>query len=513
MYSTPILKVGTLVKMAVGGRYPGGVILLWAAIALAGAPGWLSGQNTSTVEKMRRAGELVQAGKPEEAIPIYQELTAAFPNEPAFGVDLAITQYKAGRYQDAIGQCNALLKRQPDLFPAWLFLGASRFELGEAAGAVEALRKALTLQPGDRNARVMLADALLDQEQFAAAAAEFEKAAQTMPDQPRILYGLGRSYEALAKDAFLRLEKAAPGSAEWLALGGDFELDRGQFARAFQRYRQALVLRPSFPGLHAAAALIYEKTGHPDWTATERAKEAPAGADCRSQPPACEFAAGRLRELAAANAATPEALYWRSKAYRSLSQAAYARLQELPPSPEEYEVEAASDEMGGRYPEAAAAWKQALQLSPGNLRIQHRLALALCRANDCASALPLIQDLLAREPSSAALNFLCGTALNETQQPGRALKYLETAVKLDGSLLAARAALGEAYTEAGKADLAIPQLEAAIADDPDGTRHYQLARAYQAAGKRERAAEVLRDYKEIRSRLQEEELQITAPAN
>ena len=49
------------------------------------------------------------------------------------------------------------------------------------------------------------------------------------------------------------------------------------------------------------------------------------------------------------------------------------------------------------------------------------------------------------------------------------------------------------------------QLEAALADDDSGTRHYQLARAYQGAGKRERATAVLRDYREILSRREVEE--------
>jgi predicted Zn-dependent protease len=470
-------------------------VALFAGIALFGA--LLQGPPAGAAEKARRAQELVQSGKPAEAVPIYKELAAAFPNEAGFGINLAIAQYKAGQYRDAIEVCQGLLKRQPDLFAAWLFLGASHFELSEPGEAVEPLRKALALRPGDRNVQVMLGYALFDQGRAAEAAAEFEKAAQTMPDLSRVQFGLARSYEALAKDAFLRLEEAAPGSAEWLALGADFELDRRHYAGAFQRYRQALAMRPGFPGLHAAVAGIYEKTGHTDWAATERAKETGSRAGCRDNPRACQTEA--------------ETLYWESKRYRELSQAAYARLRSLPPSTEGYEAEAMADEMGGRYPEAAAAWQQALALSPGDLSIRHRLALALCRANDCGSALPVIQDLLAREPASAELYLLYGTALKATEQPARALEYLEKAVKLDGHMLAARAGLGEAYLDADKPELAIPQLEAAVAEDRDGVRHFQLARAYRAVGKQERAAAVLREYREIKRRLQEEEPRITAP--
>jgi len=445
-------------------------------VVAAGVAFSLWGQPASTGQQVKRANELIQAGKPEEAIAIYRELTAAFPNDVALGVNLAIAQYKAGRYRDTIAQCRALLKRKEDLFPAWLFLGASQFETGDTGNAVEALQKALALEPADLNARVMLGDALLDRERPAEAAAQFEEAAKEMPDNPRILYGLGRSYQALAEAAFLRLEKAAPGSPEWLALGGDMELERGQFNRAFQRYRQALTLRPAFGGIHTAIALLYEKTGHPDWAAIERGREP------------------------ASDAATPEAIYSQAKDYRNISQRAYARLRELPPSPEKFEAAASADELKGRYPEAAAAWRDALQLSPRNARIQQRLALALCRANDCRSALPLIEDLLARDSSSAFFNFLYGAALNSVQDPGRALPYLERAVRLDGHLLDARAELGEAYLQTGKPEQAIPHLQAAAAGDEDGRRHYQLGRAYQMAGKQEQAAGVLREYREIQRR-------------
>lgn len=457
----------------------------------------LQAQTPAATEKARRAGELVKAGRAAEAVPIYQELTEEFPSEPAFGINLAVAEYKAGQYRRTIEVCQALVKHRPDLFAAWLFLGAGHAQLGEPSQAVPPLRKALALHPDDRNVLLMLGYALLDQGTPAEAASVFEKAAEAMPDHPRVLFGLARSYEALASGEFLRLEKEAPGSPEWLALGGDFELDRRGYLRAFQRYRQALALRPQFPGLHAAIATIYEQTGHPDWAAAERAKGDGSNPACRHNPRGC--------------ATTAEALYWECKRHRTFSQSAYARLRNSPPSPERYKAEAMADEMGSHYPEAAAAWKQALALSPGDRDIQHRLALALCHANDCGSALPYIQDLLAREPSSSELNFLYGTALRTTEQPERAVEYLEKAVKLNGNLLAARADLGEAYLAAGKPAAAIPQLEAAVADDRDGSRHFQLARAYQASGNKERAAAALREYREIRGRAEHAELRITPP--
>jgi tetratricopeptide (TPR) repeat protein len=216
----------------------------------------------------------------------------------------------------------------------------------------------------------------------------------------------------------------------------------------------------------------------------------------------------------AATSTTHDSLYWQALAIRALAQRAYDRLGALPPSRESYEAAAESHERAARYREAAVDWKQALALAPGDSGIQRRLALALCHGNDCVSALPLLKDLLARTPSSAELNYLCGLALNSTQEPAQALPYLEKAVRLDDKFLPAHAALGEALLESGSPGPAIPQLDAAVAEDESGVRRYQLARAYQAAGNRERAAALFREYKEILSRratAESDEPHITPP--
>src|SRR5579859_1116315 len=249
-------------SMAAVRRRSIGIINVLAAGVLLGSQSLMVAQAGDAADKWRRANELMQAGKPDQAIPLYRELAAASPHDPSIGTNLAIAQYKAHHYRDAIEECEALLKLQPQLFSAWLFLGASQLELGDAASAAEALKKASDLNPGDRNARLMLADALLAQNRYAEAAGRFEDLSQMMPDSSRIWYGLERSYEGLAIEASDRLETAAPGSPEMLALTGDFELERQQFARALQRYRQALAARPSLPGVRESVSIIYEKTGH-----------------------------------------------------------------------------------------------------------------------------------------------------------------------------------------------------------------------------------------------------------
>jgi len=456
--------------------------------------------------KFAKANGYIQAGKPEAAVPIYKELAAAYPGETSFGVNLAVAEYKAGLFREALKECDRLLRLSPDLFAAWLFRGASYLKLGEASSAVGPLQKAVAMHPDDRNARIMLADALLAIGSHAEAAEQYRWATQAMPDNPRPWYGLHLCYRAMAEQLYAQLGKTAPASAEFLALSGDFETDRGEWTRAFQHFRQALAQRSSFRGLHGKVADIYERTGHPDWALTERRQEANLGSfPCDGSSAECEFATGHLESAARTSGSSPGELYWRGLALRGLSQRAAARLQDLPPTRESFETAAEMEELSARYKNAAAAWKQALAFAPGDAGIQRRLALALCHSNDCASALPLIRDLLSHTPASAELNYLYGLALNAMQDPGGAIRYLESSIRLDGSFLPARAALGEAYLQAGNAEKAIPYLQAALAADETGSRHYQLARAYQAAGKQAQAHEVLRGYREILARRAAEE--------
>ena len=465
---------------------------------------------SEAVRKSAQANALVQAGKSEQALPIYKELVSAFPNEISFKLNLSIALYKAGRYRDAVAECELLSKQHPEMFPTWLFLGASYLKLGDFLGAEGPLRKAVSIQPNDPNARIMFADALLALQHWEESAEQYELAAPKIPDNPRVWFGLGRSYEALVDRSLDLLGNAAQASA----LSCELELDRDQFALAYTDCRRALALSPSFKNIHAIIAKIYEDTGHLDWAATEPARDMTLTANCSPPSLACKFTAGLFQEVAATRADSLDAIYWQGRAFLALSRQAYQHLKELPPSRESYEAEAVDNEKRGQYPQAAAAWKRALQFEPTDAQLQRQLALALCHSNDCVGAIPLLKEQIVHDPSSVELNYLCGLALNSTRNPEQAIPYLETAVKLDATFLPAHAALGEAYFEAGKAERAIAHLKAASLEDPDGIRHYQLARAYQAAGMHDQSTAVLSEYRNIikqRSSREHTEPAITPP--
>lgn len=479
----------------------------------------LLAQPAGQAEKLRRARELAAAGKVEDAIRIYEELVQAAPNNPVLITNLAIVEYKAGRYEDAIRHSQAALKLQPDLLAANLFLGASYIELQEPARAVEPLSKVVEAQPNERNARLMLAGAMLSLERFEEAAAHYQKAAELSPDNAKVWYGLGQSYESLSRRALVELQKNAPESPYRPALEAEFHLKQRRYGTAFQYFRQALARKPELRGLNAGLAAVYKETGHSDWAAAaeERERSLPPP-DCSSSRLECDFMTGRYRELLESAKAlnSPESQYWTSKAYGELARQSYARLTQLPPSVESHELAAKTYEDRGRFPEAVEEWRQALKLSPNDRRIKSRLALALYHSRDHKAALSLLEELLKQDPQSAELNFLYGASLLNMEQPEKAVPFLQSALERDPRFLSARAALGQAYLRLGKAAEAIPHLEAALPVDDDGSRRFQLVRAYQAAGRPDMAKRALAGYREFvksaeEKRKFEEGAEITGP--
>jgi predicted Zn-dependent protease len=487
-----------------------------AGAAVAGPP-----SSNELAVKARRGKEAMAAGRFEEAAALYAEITRALPNEPGMLLNLGMALSMAGRTREAVPRLEAALRLQPDLMPASLFLGSAHMELGQPARAVEPLRKVVAAQPDNVQVRQMLAGALLSLERYEPAVREFRELTTRAPEDPRAWYGLGRSYEGVARNALERLQRSAPASDYVLLLVAQVMVAEGKPANAFRLYREALEKRPGLAEAHEAVARIYEQKGHADWAAVERERaRAIPPPDCGSPSLECEFRAGRYEAVltAAEQLGTVERAYWLSRSAHELARAAFARLSQLPPSPEATlrRVEVLRVQ---RQPfrEAIEALRRAADAWPEDPRIRRELATVLFLANDPDGARPILEHLLQREPGSVELALLMGETWLKSQQPGKAVPLLEGLVRRDPKLLPAQAALGRAYVEVGDMARAIAPLQAALETDQDGSLHYQLARAYRATGRSELAAQALAQFQEIRKSAEaqaeslKDEFQITPP--
>ena len=114
-----------------------------------------------------------------------------------------------------------------------------------------------------------------------------------------------------------------------------------------------------------------------------------------------------------------------TRAYNELALTAFDRLGQLPPSFELHELKAHIYNNQTKYSEAAAEWRQALQLLPADLQIKKNLALSLKFGQDYSSALALFQELLQQQPDSAEFNYFVGDTLLDLQRSKEALPLLK----------------------------------------------------------------------------------------
>ena len=458
------------------------------------------------------------AGRFEEAIPIYKHLVAAVPGNPGLILNLGLAEEMAGHPREAISQFETVLKQQPESIPALTSLAMAQLQLKQPRAAVPVLEQLIRIQPNNVNARGMLAGAYSSLNRVPEAAEQYRQLTAMEADDPKGWYGLGKAYETLATDTFNKLAKSESQSPYVSALLADTRLQRKQYRSAFFFYREAQKKLPDLPGLHAGLAKVYQDTGHADWATAEKRLERPAS-DCKTQSAECRFLNGDLLGATKSSTTTPspQNLFWATRAYNQLAITAFDHLGGLPDSVEIHALKAQILHGHGQDAEAAAEWRAALALSPGDARLENELATSLFLAHKYDESMPLLQKLLAQQSDAPDLNFMMGESLWRIQQPEKAVPYLMNALKDEPNLLPAHAALGMVDALLNKNAEAVPHLEKAISLDDDGSLHYSLARAYQAAGNSEQAKKTMQEYQQIRQKNQQindelaKEAEIVAP--
>lgn len=479
-----------------------------------------SAQTAEQAEKANRAKALLSENRFAEAAALYGELTRAIPGNPGLLLNYGMALHMAAKDSEAIAPLEAALKIDPKISPAQLFLGASYLRTGQPAKALPLLEKFAAVMPDHVEARQMLVDAATLSGQPQRALPHLQKLLQLQPRQPALWYRLGRTYEEAAQAEFARLEKLYPESGPFFALLGASRNKTNQRRAAFFFYRKALEKSPTLRGIRPAIAEIYRADGRPEWALHEEALEAKLPAlNCAVKTAECEFRAGRYESAArlAQGGNTVNHLYWRVQAYNALAARCFERLMALPESPEAFRWVAETHRDQGRHAEAAQAWQEALRLAPMHPDYRRELAAAWMQMKLFPEAQQIISQLLAAEPGAPDLNHLQGDLFLAQQLPEKAIPFLEKAVAAEPNALPLRASLARAYLLAGEAQKAVPHVNAALPLDSDGSLHFQLARAYQAAGKAAEARDAMAKYQQIQSRNRaqtqaaEEALQITPP--
>jgi tetratricopeptide (TPR) repeat protein len=149
-------------------------------------------------------------------------------------------------------------------------------------------------------------------------------------------------------------------------------------------------------------------------------------------------------------------------------------------------------EIQGRYGEAVAEYRKAVEKAPNTLNLHYRLARALLMESHEPAALEAarkeFEAELALNPNDAVAHYQVAQILEAQQRGEEALPRLERSVELNPEFPQALIALGRARLNAKRGGEAIALLEKAVQLAPESeSAHYTLMLAYRNAGRREDA--------------------------
>ena len=461
---------------------------LLAAVALTLVQGFAIGQPLDAPALAQQASAAMRARDFGTAERIYRQLAGLFPEEAGLALNLGLALYSSGKFSQAIEQLDRFLDVHPDHAQAWLLVGMSYQKLDTPSQAVQPLRRAVVLDPGDNVARLELADALLRSHQPQPARQEFARLVSRDRENPKAWLGLGLSYAELSRIAAQDLERTAPHSVYHQLLLAQSAQAQGRFRAAFARYRAAEAIDATVPGIHEAIAAVYQAAGHRDWARAELAKSVKEE-PCDLRQLECWFESGAFDRILeeSEESVTPEAMYWRARAFAEKAKQAHQRLLALPPSSAAFRLAGTIENLTGNPRDAVDAWRKAVEFEPGNPSLRVGLLRALRSAAMHEESIREAQVLVQQRPDSADGRFYSGDALLQLGRVEEAIPPLEEAVRLSSGDARMRASLATAYLSAGRGSEAIPHLQAALQGQENERLWFQLSRAYQAAGRSEDA--------------------------
>jgi Tfp pilus assembly protein PilF len=327
----------------------------------------------------QRAHELLSQKKPALAVKEFAAVVALDPNNIDAQANLGVLLFFQKDYAQAEPHLRMAVEQQPGLTKIRALLGMCERNLGKdelARTDLQAVVDQLT-EPSVRiEAGLELIELYTAAQELPKAAAVVETLQQGSPTDPRILYAAYRIYSDLAGEAMLDLSLAAPESGQMhQAMAHELGRER-DIPGAIANFRKAVGIDPTLPGIHY--------------------------------------------ELAEALRASPD-LKLRAEAEQEYKLAVAANSRDEKSLSRLGDIAVEKDDFNG----AVAYYKQALALVPGDADATLGLAHVYIEKDQSASALPLLEPLVAADPSNVVAHYRLSTAYRKLKRPDDAKREID----------------------------------------------------------------------------------------
>ena len=228
------------------------------------------------MQHVRAGMEAQKQGHMAEATAEFKKVTELAPTLPAAFVNLGAVYMQNHEYAAAIAPLKKSLELKPDLAGAQQMLGYALLREGYPGEAIPYFERA--------HVQDALGIAQVRVGKFTDAITNLTAALSKHPDDPELLYYLGRAAGLLSKEANDTLQEKFPESARaHQALAENYAV-LGQIPEAEKDYREALRVQPEARGVHLALGQLYVKAA--DWPKAEEEFRA----ETKSQPGDAESA-------------------------------------------------------------------------------------------------------------------------------------------------------------------------------------------------------------------------------
>jgi tetratricopeptide (TPR) repeat protein len=219
---------------------------------------WLAAQ-TSSAEAMSHLQAGIEADKQHHvgvAISEFRKTTEIDPNFADGFLSLGQAYLEAHEYGSAIKPLQRAIEIKPDMLPAHQLLGYALLIQGYAAEAIPHLEQAHEISA--------LGIAEVEAGHLKEAVTHLQEALEQRPNDPDLLYYLGRASGLLSKQAIDTLVSVYPDSSRAHEAMGENYFVLRQMPQAEREFLAALKLRPDTPEVHLELGDVYAKSSQWD---------------------------------------------------------------------------------------------------------------------------------------------------------------------------------------------------------------------------------------------------------
>jgi predicted O-linked N-acetylglucosamine transferase (SPINDLY family) len=207
-----------------------------------------------------------QAGRLAEAERIYRQILAAMPNQPDAWHRLGLLACHAGNPTFGVEAITRAISINPDDAAYYSNLGAAYQALGRTEEALKNHCLAVKINRNWPEGHFTLGLALVRANQLRDAAVALAETTRLAPQRPEpfnelgiVLARLGRMDEAA--DAFRQATRLRPEYADAYNNLGNVRLSQNRLDEAIGRYQKAIELKPNYYQAHAHLGIAYSRQG------------------------------------------------------------------------------------------------------------------------------------------------------------------------------------------------------------------------------------------------------------